>query len=327
MGGLESLSVAEEGLLARMISGDESDQSGLTSLRSLLEPAPRYERFVPPEIARTLDRSAYPNFDAEVRDLRSASLAELRDRNRRLFAANIGWAKAVAMLWELNRELSRRGIAPAWRGIPQLNLSNVPAPPRRRDGTYRLSDRQKMMLMKRWVDLEWLRTVLGPMHKTRVRLHQAIFSGDDQQAIRAMERVNRVLSTGGGKTGAQANHRSLYDLGIEVSDPVRFGLLGLVDRDHGERRRNAQRRVEQSVQPRLAALKVRPSYPLADEQYQHRLIVAEALEIALGSVSLAGTVFGWMTGMTITKQSMHAMKLKIAQQCSLKTRAWRTAKS
>lgn len=71
-------------------------------------------------------------------------------------------------LWLINREFTRRGVAPQWRGVPRI-VKAAPMPPANPQSVTprRLGDVAQKNLMKRWIDLEWLRAALGVSHLTK----------------------------------------------------------------------------------------------------------------------------------------------------------------
>lgn len=286
---------------------------------------PKFARYVPAEISRDLNREHYPHFDGKVAALPAQGLAELRSINRAAFTSFHGGPEQIAWLWEVNRELTRRSVGPAWRDIPELSLSSIPEPTAKLAGSERLlSGKMRQTLLKRWIDLEWLRSTLGDTHMPRETGLLPIFKGDCEAAISAALRLTRMESTGGGKFGPAPAFKSLYALGLRECDSVVFSLVALVSRDARQRRANARKRLGKTVQPQLEALMERERHCLTQDQVDQRLRIAEALEIAAGSPTLAARLYGWMTGEAITRQSIHVAKQKMAEQCGFGTRAWRT---
>lgn len=254
-------------------------------------------------------------------DVESATIAELRTMNVSTFYGPTGWANTVARLWLINTKLTALGIAPAWRDIPAFVRSNPPPPTP--PGAVRvrpLGDSLRRSLLRRWIDLEWLRALLGPKHVPRFAKWGDAFSADQAKAERTWARINGVSSSGGGKFGAETPYKVVH--GLDLAQRDLFGLVGLINRDAGELLKNARKRVERSIRPTMELLMARASRPLSRAEVERRLVGCEALEIAKGRPAEAATVFGWMTGEPITRQSMHAMRDKVAEQCGLRTRAW-----
>ncbi|MDI4634706.1 hypothetical protein J7U46_16720 [Pelomonas sp. V22] len=311
--------------LAKLLIGDEELSLG-KSLKALIAERTvtgesRYVQFAPPEIARRLDLASYPTHPKQVEALKALTLADLRAENNKWLREPVGWARMVSLVWEINCEFTRRGIGPAWREIPEFIHAGAPAPPRAPGKPRALSDQLKLNLLKRWIDLEWLRTVLGPNHATAWTAFAPLFDPDPAVAMRGYFAATRIKSRdSNGRYGPESNRKVLF--GLSVPTLLRFSLVGLVDRDRGELRTNARRRVRDVVKPRLEGLADRATYPLKPEQLASRLIQAEAIEMAAGNPSDAAQIYAWMTGKTISRQSMHAARKKIAEQCELRTRAW-----
>ncbi len=259
--------------------------------------------------------------------LEALTLIELREKNAHWFSQSIAFELTKPMLWLVNIELTRRGIAPQWRGVPRfVRVARVPPTSPLSAGPRRLGEVAQKNLMKRWIDLDWLRRVLGVSHVTKQKSWQDVFSADDDRAYRAFAKVNLINSHSTERIGpANSAYEVMYKL--DVPDLLRLGLTGLMNRDAGELVHNAGKRLKRTVRPRLEGLMARPAYPLTAEGVERRMIYAEAIELAVGSPTDAVTVYGWMTGDSVTRQSMHEMKTKLAEQCKLTTRAWRPKKS
>jgi hypothetical protein len=278
-----------------------------------------YEKFLPPAIYRDhLGNATLVQISDEVA---SADLERLRALNGFWFAQPMGFLLAVAVVWVVNRRLTELGVAPAWRNAPEFVTGRFPsaAPPGYR-GPRLLTDGQKRGLLRRWVDWEWLRCRLGPDHKTKLKKWKDAFSDETRAAESAWARVNAVMARGGGKGGPITPY--LVVDALSVPRIYRLGLCGLVDRDRGELRTNARKRVDIKIRPKLEALMHRARYPLTEPQLRQRLIVCEAIELAKGKPTDAALIYGWITGELISRQTMFAHRRKIAEQCKLTTLAW-----
>lgn len=252
------------------------------------------------------------------------SVEELRELNSYWFKEAMGFELAVPMLWLVNREFTRRGVAPMWRGVPRF-VQDATSPPVNPIGKEprRLGEVARKNLMKRWIDLEWLRFQLGESHVTKHRSWQVAFDSDLELAIPGFLKVNAVWSHGGGKMGTKPAHQVVEKL--SVPKLYLLGLTGLINRDAGELVRNMEKRLELKYRPLLEAQMDRPRYPLTEFEVERRLLYCQAIDLAVGSPTDATTIFQWMTGASVTRQTMHEMKIKIANQCNLTTRAWRSA--
>ena len=240
------------------------------------------------------------------------------------FSQPMAFELTAPTLWLINQELTSRGVAPQWRGVPRfVRKATLSPPPPNSTSLKRLGDVATKNLMKRWVDLEWLRIKLGPLHVTKFKIWKDAFATDLDRAVPAFSRVNAILSHGGGKWGTRPAHTVVDRL--NVPKIVRLGLTGLIDRDSGELVRNMEKRVTVRIRPRLEALLTRTAYPLTKEEIERRLLYCQAIELAAGSPTDGVTIFRWMTGESITRQSVHEMRCKISEQCKLATRAWRPA--
>ena len=275
--------------------------------------------------ARQQDEKAHPRWLEIKNSWSGMSLDELRQSNAKWFAEPIAFELTAPALWTLNLELTRRGVAPMWRGVPRFikAMRLNPATPGREER--RLGDAATKSVMKRWIDMEWLRLQLGSVHRTKYRLWQNAFSDDLELAIAAFAKVNVVWSTGSGHHNGKAGTKPPHDVVDRLSIPAlrRLGLTGLIDRDSGEKVRNMEKRIREKLRPLLQALTQRPVLPLTDDEVERREVYCRAIELAVGSPTDAARIFGWMTGESISRQTMHEMRTKIAAQCGLTTRAWR----
>lgn len=282
------------------------------------------KQFNPHEATLKADEKATPRW-LELRDGWAAmSLEQLRASNAKWFAEPIAFELTAPCLWTLNMEFTRRGVAPMWRGVPRFIKPLRLGSARPGDSERRLGDAATKGVMKRWIDMEWLRVQLGARHKTKYRLWQDAFADELEVAIPVIAKVNAVWSHGAGHSNGKAGTKPAHDVVDRLSVPSlhRLGLTGLIDRDSGEKVRNMEKRLKEKIGPLLAALKERPTLPLTAEEVERRLLYCQAIELAVGSPTTAALIFKWMTGEVVTRQTMHEMRAKIAEQCGLKTRAW-----
>ena len=295
------------------------------------------DRFNPVSKLKAQNASMTPRWLELSQGRESMSLAELHVQNAYWFKQPISFELTQPTLWLINEEFTRRGVAPQWRGIPRFvrSVGDGTMVVMRGNGTRRFSDATQRYLMKRWIDLEWLRVELGPKHITKQKIWQDVFSEDFDQAVRAFAKVNVVVGHGtdkgvgdgkmGPKHAASAAFRVVHKLSVPLL--VRLGLTGLINRDAGELVRNAEKRIHAKIRPRMEALKERAAHALTSEEVERRLLFCLAMELAVGSPADAVKVFRWMTGETVSRQSMHEMRQKIALQCDLTTRAWISRKA
>ena len=281
-----------------------------------------FQKFDPHGMAREQNEASRPRWMELSQSWKNKTLEELRDANAYWFSQPIAFELTAPSLWLINQEMTSRGVAPQWRGVPRfVNKATLPAPSPHSTSLKRLGDVAAKNLMKRWVDLEWLRIQLGPLHVTKFKIWKDTFAADLDRAVTAFARVNVVWAHGGGKLGTKPAHKVVDRL--NVPKIVRLGLTGLIDRDSGELIRNMEKRVQVRIRPRLEALTTRAAHPLTKEEVERRLLYCQAIELAVGSPTDGVKIFRWMTGESITRQSVHEMQRKIAEQCKLTTRAWR----
>ena len=281
-----------------------------------------YQSFNPHEQVKIQTVKMHPRWLEISQGLDTKSLDDLKKLNAHWFGEVMGFEFTVPMLWQINRELSSRGIAPGWRGIPRF-VNPAPLTPENplSRGVNRLGEVAKKNLMKRWIDLEWMWCQLRPSHVTKLKLWQGAFAEDFDRAVVAFAKVNVIWSHGGGKMGSKPAHQVID--GLSVPKMIRLGLTGLINRDSGERVRNMQKRLKTRIRPLLEAEMNRPAYPLTAVEVERRLLYCQAIELAVGSPTDAAVIFRWITGESVTRQSMHEMKSKIAAQCKLTTKAWK----
>jgi len=175
--------------------------------------------------------------------------------------------------------------------------------------------------MKRWIDLEWIRSALGTTHTTKKPTWSKAFAEDRDIAYAQMTLINATWLSGGAKIVTRKSYEVLRDL--QVPKTLRLGLSGYIDKDAATLVNNMEKRLKTKIRPRMEALMVREAYPLTIDEVERRMLFAEALELAVGSPTDAAFIFRWMTGESISRQTMHEMRTKIASQCELTTRHWR----
>lgn len=244
----------------------------------------------------------------------------LREENAHWFAEPLGFQKAVVTIWLINLEFTRRGIAPRWRGIPEFMARGAPPPYSQHSTSPRLIGAGlRGTVLKRWIDLEWLRSSLGPFHTTKHKTWNSVFADDWKTAVKGFERVNSISSIGG-VPRLQTSYKVIF--GLSVPKLHRIALMGMIDRDSGERVKNILKRVDERIRPKMESLMARTRHPLRPVEVERRLVICKAIELAQGSPTDAALVFRWITGEAISRQSIHEQKAKIASQCSLSTTNW-----
>lgn len=282
----------------------------------------RFEQFNP--IAKLADlQGVQPAWVSEARvGVETATVEELREMNCHWFNEDFGMKETVAMLWLVNLRLTRLGIAPAWRrGPPHTDLNARVPNPVRPGGMQMLGSLRKKALMRRCIDLEWLRAVLGPEHRHNHRVWRHAFAADPQVAETAWGRINQVGSTGGSSFGVEGAYMVVTRLKVPILH--RVALTGLIDKNTAKRRATAQQRLRDDVGPRLEGLMCRARHPLTPTQFEHRMRVSEAIELGQGVPAASAMIFKWITGRSITSQSIQVMREKIADQCQLTRMYWR----
>jgi hypothetical protein len=240
---------------------------------------------------------------------------ELCERAARLLAEPLSphLPRTIALIWLINQELTRRGIGPRWRGLPQY-VDEAPPPPvpaaaLAPDACRPISIATRRRRMLRWIDLDWLATALGPQHvPVHARWRDVFAMGLDEATA---ERIANSL---------QPPHKLSAMLGVK--EPHSFTLTGLMTRDAAERLRTVQQRGAARVRAKLDAQRIQARRPLTAEQHAARLRWVQAIELADGSATQAARLYGWMTGNTTTRQTAHEMRQKLAKQLGLRTAAW-----
>lgn len=282
-----------------------------------------FQTFNPHADVKQQNEKGHPRWLENSSSLDEKSLGQLKELNAYWFGGVMGFEQTAPMLWLVNQELTRRGVAPMWRGVPRFVKAAHAAPVNPVSKVPRsIGEVAKKNLMKRWIDLEWLRACLGSSHFTKFRAWQDVFADDIDLAVTAFIKVNAIWSHGGGKLGTKAPHDVVDRLSVPKA--LRLGLTGLIDRDSGELVRNMEKRLRAIYRPRLEAQMERAVFPLTRADVDRRLLYCQAIDLAVGSPTHSAKIFQWITGEAVSKQTMHEMRCKIADQCDLKTRAWRS---
>lgn len=285
----------------------------------------RYEQFDPLAIATAYAEKNPEDAATFARVLASDSLHELRAKNSYWFQEPMSLGKAVARIWSINVEITRRGVAPRWRGAPLYTFDRVsalppglPTAPGKRTP---LSESQRQHLIRRWIDMEWLRSELGAAHMpTNEHWHGLFTAPTIDDAARTMRRICYVHSTGNGKSGMWPAWRTALFLAIPRLH--KRALLALIDHDAGQAMFTLQKRLDTRYRPRLEALMRRPRYKLTRAQVEHRMLQCAAIDLARGSPTNAALAMRWMTGEQVSRQSMLEARRKIAAQLELTQTAW-----
>lgn len=243
--------------------------------------------------------------------------SDLRNQNARHFAM-LPSDTVTAKLWAMNLEMTRRGIAPRWRGIDNFNpsaVSHAQVDYGLSDSVPRLISAQvQRKLLLRWVDLEWLHQELGPSHFPNNLAWRRMFIDNIDQSER--ERLFARVAESDDKP-----HR-IVD-GLSVTDPYMLALKGFGVAAAGDRCKVVRRRLKDVVEPRLEALARRPRYRPTPDALATRLMYAEAIELARGSPTETARFVRWISGDVVKPQAAHQMRNKIAADLKLKGRAWR----
>lgn len=286
------------------------------------DPSSVFRVFNPHDQLKLQTEARHPRWLELSEGIGLKSLDELRGLNAYWFREAMAFDLTAPMLWQINREITRRGVAPMWRGVPRFVQDAIAPPPNPMSkGPRSLGEVARKNLMKRWIDMEWLRTVLGPSHVTKHKSWQIAFDSDFELAIPGFCKVNAVWSHGGGKVGTRPAHEVVDRLSVPKLHLL--GLTGLINRDAGELVGSMEERLKTKYRPLLEAQMDRSTYPITKAECDRRLLYCQAIDLAVGRPTDAVRIFQWMSGMSVTRQSMHEMKSKIAVQCKLTTRAWR----
>lgn len=242
-------------------------------------------------------------------------VAQLREVNARLFVQPISpnTPETIMQLWLANVELTRRGVGPRWRNLPAYvapeaapsipECALLPGAPRP------ISHASRKRALLRWIDLDWLACTLGPGHVPDHAHWRKLFArGLDESTA---ERI----------ANSSLPSRKLSGI-IRIPEPHSFTLTGLLTRDSAERIKTARKRRDQ-LSLTLLTQCARSRMPLSPDDMQSRLQWIEAIELTDGSPTVAAQLYGWMSGDTVTRQTAHEKRRKLAMQLGLKTAAWR----
>lgn len=239
------------------------------------------------------------------------TLSELRSMNDRLIWQPISHntPETIVQLWLANQELTRRGVAPRWRRLPTYiapeAAPNIPDALLKPGEPRPLSHACRKRALLRWIDLEWLSHELGHTHRVDHAHWRGVFRWGLDEKI-AAKIANSPLKP------------SRLNAYIDIPAPHRYVLTGLLAQDSAKRIRNIKEKRLDRAQWMLDA---RPL--LTDTQRGSRVAWVQAIELAEGSPTVAATVYGWITGETVTKQSAAEMRNKLAQQLGFVTAIWR----
>ena len=190
--------------------------------------------------------------------------------------------------WCVSRELSRRGIAPYWQGLPQLKymMDEPLAFAYRRDQIY-------------W-DMEWLR-IQFPGHRCRDAAFQRIFlPGCTPKDLKWVARRKMHAP------------EKVYLLNLDFEMQVGCVLL----RDGKTHRRRMDVKRDTAKFETIVASAATTTPQLTKEHQQNRLLQREAAHLAQFKSALAARIYGYMTGETVTRQRMHALmpELKVPRR-------------
>lgn len=261
----------------------------------------------------------------------AADVGRLKDLNARYFKSSLPHDWVAAVVWFINTHLTTLGVAPAWRRLP---LSLRHQAPREIGGVggrptrWVLSARSQQLCMLRWIDLEWLRSLLRPgdMHRVRIAQWTHAFDDNDDLAASAWSRINHArLEPRGHVIDTISPFKVLW--GLDVPSEVRVGLTALCDKRTALRRDVAYRRVHEDLAPRVQADAERAVRPLSAADVEARLLTMKAIELAQGRPTLAATIYTWMTGRSMTRQTMHEMQTKLRSQYGIRRRYWMPARA
>ena len=271
-----------------------------------------YAEFNPAKCLRELDSEAAASLIAK---LGAASLSELREANARRSGIYLSDA-AIAALWAINLEFTRRGVGPRWRGIERFNPSAVPH--ERPDWmpvnvpSLRTPQMQQKLLL-RWADLQWLHHELGPSHLPNNLTWRDLFAQRLDEGRRE-ELFAQIAAS------ERAPHWLVHDLA--VNGPHKLALRGFAVSEAGDRIRAMRKRLKDVIQPRLEGYGTRTTYSPSPAALSNRLMYAEAIELAQGSPTETARFVRWISGMRIKPQAAHQMRNKIAADLKLRGRAW-----
>lgn len=282
---------------------------------------PPPEQFRPDTILGEIQLSKPEWLLAEFGTLAERDIADLKALNHQWIGQPMGMKEAVAAVMLINQEFTRRGIAPAWRGLPPaVRTARGDGWRRSTDGSVTLlGNAERRRVLMRWLDMLWLREELGQGHTTAYTTWNAVFSADEAAAARAIHSITaprwRSSELKAQKTGWVLDT-------LKVPALHRIGLCGLRHRDQRQRHDQVRKRVDTVMRPRLEALMDDPRQRLKQSHIERRLLMAEAIELSWGRPADSSRLFRWMSGQGITPQTMHEMRNKLASQLALRGKAW-----
>lgn len=227
--------------------------------------------------------------------------------------------KPIALVWVINRELTRRGLAPRWRGLPR-HVADEPAPtvpaialPPGSPQPISVAARRRALL--RWIDLEWLCAILGHRHAPALKRHRHLFGPGGLDSLLGEKAAELIANSGDEPYKVCA--------GLDLRTPELFGLSALQPKEAAQRSRAASERARLKIAAKLDDYCERSKWPPTVEQRADRLRWIEAIELARGSPTDAAALYGWMTGTVVTRQAAANMRSKLAGQLDLRSAAWR----
>jgi len=239
------------------------------------------------------------------------SVASLRAINDRLICQPISPNAPATMvqLWLTNQELTRRGVGPRWRNLPTYvapeAAPNVPESVLPLDAPRPISHACRKRALLRWIDLDWLCHTLGAAHVPEHRHWRDVFRWGLDERI-------------AGRIANSPLKPARLSAGLDVGAPHCYSLTGLLTQDAAKRVRTIR---EKRITKARNAFADRPT--LSDALLADRLIWVEAIELADGSPTESALIYGWMTGVKVTKQSAAEKRNKFAQQLGFQTATWR----
>lgn len=226
--------------------------------------------------------------------------------------------KPIALTWLINRELTRRGLAPRWRGLPR-HISDEPAPnvpstalPPGSPQPISVAARRRALL--RWIDLEWLCAIMGKRHVPALKRHRHLFEPGGLDSLFG-EKAAELLAN-------STDEPYKVCAGLDLQPLVLIGLCALQPKEAAQRARSASERARLRIRPKLDAHCERSKWPPTATQHAERLRWIEAIELARGSPTDAAALYGWMAGTVVTRQAAANMRRKLAVQLDLRSAAW-----
>lgn len=254
----------------------------------------------PPQLAASPERKAAVDRAAA----RIAAAPTDQVLRKVAFVGGLGdWTETnVLAFWLLNVELTKRGIAPRWRGLPRPGDAPeeaVSMAPKYLTESPMLNQAGKLSLMLRWADVQWLATVY-PDHYPERPTGLRMFQGDTSAAWHIVTRL-------------QPPCRIVQDLTLTTA--MQLGLQVFVNSDTRHRHQVAARFMDR-IRPKLDRLEALGV--ITAEQKVRRLTHCHAIRLAQGSPQLAADLVQQMTGQSITRSSMAQMRDKLTRQLGVR---------